>query len=73
MANGSRPPSLEAGGGSDMHLFRNVDNPDQVLATMWWDTAEHCRAWAAEHGEEAFKVLGDVTKNAENEFLWEEF
>ena len=64
--------SLEAAGGSDIRLFRNVDNPNQVLATMWWDKAESCRGWAREHGDEAMKVLGEVTKSMEPEFLWEE-
>jgi heme-degrading monooxygenase HmoA len=64
--------SLEAAGGSDVRVYRNVDNPSQILATMWWDTAEHCRAWGAEHGEEAFAALGDNIKDAQPEQLWEE-
>jgi heme-degrading monooxygenase HmoA len=64
--------SLEAGGGSDIHLFRNVENPNRILATMWWDSAESCRQWAKQHEDEAMQRLGDVTTSMEPEFLWEE-
>ena len=65
--------SLEASGGSDIRLFRNVDKPNQVLATMWWDSAESCRRWGREHEKEAMEALGGVTQAMEPEFLWEEF
>jgi heme-degrading monooxygenase HmoA len=65
--------SLEGAGGSDMHVYRNVDNPNQVLATMWWDSAESCRRWAKEHETEAMDKLGSVTRSMEPEFLWQEF
>lgn len=65
--------SLEAAGGSEIRLFRNVDSPNQVLTTMWWESAEACRRWGAEHETEAMEKLGGVTKSMEPEFLWEEF
>lgn len=65
--------SLEASGGSQIRLFRNVDKPNQVLATMWWESAEACRRWAREHESDAMEKLGDVTTSMEEEFLWEEF
>jgi heme-degrading monooxygenase HmoA len=65
--------SMEAAGGSDIHVYRNVDNPNQVLATMWWDTAEHCRAWGAEHTDEVMQAMGDITTSGEPEYLWEEY
>jgi heme-degrading monooxygenase HmoA len=65
--------SVEAAGGSDIRLFRNVDNPHQVLATMWWDSAESCRRWARDHEAEAMDKLGEFTTSMEPEFLWEEF
>jgi len=65
--------SLEAAGGSDIRVFRNVDNPNQVFATMWWTSAEACRAWGAEHTDEVMQRMGDITKAAESEQLWEEF
>jgi heme-degrading monooxygenase HmoA len=65
--------SLEAAGGSEIRVFRNVDNPNQALATMWWDSAESCRRWAQEHESEAMEKLGGATKSMEPEFLWEEF
>jgi heme-degrading monooxygenase HmoA len=64
--------SLEAAGGSDIRVFRNVENPNQVLATMWWDSPESCRRWASEHEEEVMKELGGITKAMEPEYLWEE-
>jgi heme-degrading monooxygenase HmoA len=65
--------SVESGGGSDVRIFRNVDNPNQVFTSMWWETAEQCRNWAANYGEDAFKKLGEATKSADPEFLWEEY
>jgi heme-degrading monooxygenase HmoA len=65
--------SLEASGGSEIRVFRNVDKPNQVLATMWWDSAEACRRWAEEHESDAMERLGGVTNSMEPEFLWEEF
>ena len=45
-----------------MHVYRNVENPNQVLATMWWwDSAESCRHWAKDHEAEAMEKLGGVT------------
>jgi heme-degrading monooxygenase HmoA len=64
--------SLEAAGGSDIRIFRNVENPNQVLATMWWEKAEDCRQWAVEHSDEVMSAMGDVTKSMEPEYLWEE-
>jgi heme-degrading monooxygenase HmoA len=65
--------SLEAAGGSDIRMFRNVDNPNQVLATMSWESAEACRGWGSAHEAEVMQQLGDVTRSMEPEFLWEEF
>jgi heme-degrading monooxygenase HmoA len=65
--------SLEAAGGSDIRLFRNVENPNQVMGTMWWDKAESCRRWGQEHEKEVMEALGTVTKSMEPEYLWEEF
>jgi heme-degrading monooxygenase HmoA len=65
--------SLEAAGGSDIRVFRNVDKPNQVLATMWWDSADSCRRWAREHEQEAMEALGGITQSMEPEYLWEEF
>ena len=64
--------SLEAAGGSDIRVFRNVDNPNQVLATMWWTSAEACRSWGPEHETEVMSKLGDLTRSMEPELLWEE-
>jgi hypothetical protein len=64
--------SLEAAGGSDIRVFWNVDSPNQVLATMSWESAEACRSWGSAHEAEVMQQLGDVTRSMEPEFLWEE-
>ena len=64
--------SLEAGGGSDIKVFTNVDNPKQVIATMWWESAEACRKWGRDNEEEVMKAVGDVVTGSEPEALWEE-
>jgi len=65
--------SLEAGGGSDVRLFRNVDNPNQVLATMWWESTEACRSWGPAHEADVMEKLGPFTRSMDPEFLWAEF
>ena len=65
--------SLEAAGGSDIRVFRNVENPNQVLATMWWDSPDSCRKWGADHTDEVMEAMGSVTESMEPEYLWEEF
>lgn len=64
--------SLEAAGGSDIRIFRNIEKPNQVLATMWWESADQCHQWAADHTDEVMKEMGDITKSMEPEYLWEE-
>jgi heme-degrading monooxygenase HmoA len=64
--------SLEADGGSDVRVFRKVDNPSQVFSTMWWPSVEACHGWAAAHGEEVMKAADGVVTKWEPEYLWEE-
>jgi hypothetical protein len=65
--------SVEAVDGSDVRVFRNVDNPNQVFLAMWWPSAETCRTWAAEHTDEFMKAAEGVVTSMEPEFLWEEY
>jgi heme-degrading monooxygenase HmoA len=64
--------SLEASGGSEVRVFRNVDKPNQVFSTMWWPSVEACHTWARENGEEVMKAAEGIVTNMEPEFLWEE-
>jgi heme-degrading monooxygenase HmoA len=64
--------SIEGAGGSDIQIFRNIEKPNQVLATMWWESPEQCRQWGAEHTDEVMQAMGDITTNMEPEYLWEE-
>ena len=65
--------SLEASGGSDVRVFRNVEKPNQVFTTMWWPSVEACHQWAAENGEQVMKAAQGIVTSMEPEFLWEEF
>lgn len=64
--------SWEKAGGSDIRIFRNVDKPNQAFTSMWWETAEACRRWGAEHMEEVMKAAEGIVTSMEPEFLWEE-
>jgi heme-degrading monooxygenase HmoA len=64
--------SWEEAGGSDIRIFRNVDKPNQVFTSMWWETAEACRRWGAEHYEEVMKAAEGIVSSMEPEDLWEE-
>jgi heme-degrading monooxygenase HmoA len=65
-------PSYKEAGGSDLHIFRNVDNPNQVFTAMWWESAEACRKWGSEHMEEVKKAAQGIVSSMEPEYLWEE-
>jgi heme-degrading monooxygenase HmoA len=64
--------SWEEAGGSDIRIFRNADKPNQVFTSMWWETAEACRQWGAEHMEEVMKASEGIVTSMEPESLWEE-
>jgi heme-degrading monooxygenase HmoA len=64
--------SLEAAGGSDIRVFKNVDKPNQVIATMWWESAEVCRKWGADNEEAVGKAVGELITGSQPEDLWEE-
>jgi hypothetical protein len=61
---------IEAGG-TDIRLFRNVDEPNRVLASMWWPNAESCRAFARDHEEEFGGTVGPLIASHQPEDLWE--
>ena len=65
--------SYEAAGGTDVHMYRDVDNPNRVLATMSWPSAEACRQWGAENEAKFMEQAGEITTNAEREDLWQEY
>jgi heme-degrading monooxygenase HmoA len=64
--------SLEAAGGKDVRVFRNVEKPNQVFSTMWWPSVDACHGWAAAHGEEVMKASRGIVTSMDPEFLWEE-
>lgn len=58
-------------GGSDIRMFRNIDQPDKVIFTMWWTSAEACQSFPEKHGAE-FAPMESFVKSYEPEQLWEE-
>ena len=66
-----RGPMTEAGG-TDLRIYRSVDDPTKVLAAMSWPDAESCRAFAREHEGEVESILRPVLTSHQPEDLWEE-
>src|SRR5262245_118139 len=66
-----RGPMTEAGG-TDLRIYRSVDDPTKVLAAMSWPDAESCRAFAREHEGEVKSILRPVLTSHQPEDLWEE-
>ena len=64
--------SWEEAGGSDIRIFRNIDVPKQVFTSMWWESAEACRRWGAEHMAEVMEAAEGIVTSMDPEFLWEE-
>ena len=65
-------PSLEAGGASDIRVFRQVGNAAKVIITAWWPTAEACRTYARDHEAEFMSILMPQVTEAEAEYVWEQ-
>jgi len=50
-----------AGGCTGTHLFRNLDNPNEVIINLQWDSVENARKFVANPGlEEVMKNAGVV-------------
>lgn len=62
---------LEQEGGSDIRMFRNIDQPEQVIFTMWWTDAEACRSFPKKH-EAEFAPMEAFVRSYESEKLWED-
>jgi hypothetical protein len=66
-----RGPLTEAGG-TDLRVYRGVDDPTKVLVAMSWPDAESCRSFARDREREVESILGPVLTTHEPEDLWEE-
>ena len=64
--------ALTKAGGTDLRIYRSVDDPTKVLAAMYWPDAESCRAFALEHAAEVDAVLRPALTSHQPEDLWEE-
>jgi heme-degrading monooxygenase HmoA len=64
--------ALTEAGGTEIRLFRCVDDPTKVLAAMCWPDAESCRAFARDHEAEVDAALRASLTSHEPEELWEE-
>jgi hypothetical protein len=64
--------SLTEAGATDVRLFRHVEQPNRVLATMWWPDAESCRKFARDNEQEFESVLAPLMTSMQPEDLWED-
>ena len=64
--------ALIEAGGSDLRIFRCIDDPTKVLAAMYWPDAESCRAFAVDHKAEVESTLRPALTSHQPEDLWEE-
>jgi hypothetical protein len=64
--------ALTEAGGADVRLFQHVNEPNRVLASMWWPDAESCRAFAHNHEEEFRATVGPLISSHQPEDLWEQ-
>src|SRR5262249_24125943 len=66
-----RGPMTEAGG-TDLPIYRAVDDPTNVLAAVSRPDAGACPAFAREHEGEVKSILRPVLTSHQPEDLWEE-
>jgi heme-degrading monooxygenase HmoA len=64
--------ALTEAGGTEIRVYRCVDDPTKVLAAMYWPDAESCRAFARDHEAEVGSALRPSLTSHEPEELWEE-
>ncbi len=64
--------ALTEAGGTEIRVYRCVDDPTKVLAAMYWPDAESCRAFARDHEAEVNSALRPSLESHEPEELWEE-
>ena len=64
--------AMTKAGGTDIRLYRCIDDPNKVLAAIYWPDAESCRAFAREHQAEVESALRPSLMSHEPEELWEE-
>jgi hypothetical protein len=64
--------ALTEAGGTEIRVYRCVDDPTKVLAAMYWPDAESCRAFARDHEGEVDSALRPLLTSHEPDELWEE-
>jgi hypothetical protein len=64
--------ALTEAGGTDLRIYRCVDDPTKVLAAMYWPDAESCRAFALDREAEVESILRPALTSHQPEDLWEE-
>jgi heme-degrading monooxygenase HmoA len=64
--------ALAEAGGTEIRLYRCVDDPTKVLAAMYWPDAESCRAFSRNHAAEVDSALRASLTSHEPEELSEE-
>jgi hypothetical protein len=64
--------ALTEAGGTELRIYRCVDEPTKVLAAMYWPDAESCRAFARDHEREVEAILRPSLNSHQPEELWEE-
>jgi hypothetical protein len=64
--------AMSEAGGTDLRVYRCVDNPNKALAAMYWPDAESCRAFTRDHDAEVRSILRPALMSHQPEDLWEE-
>ena len=64
--------AMSEAGGTDLRIYRCVDDPTKVLAAMYWPDAESCRAFTRDHKIEVDSILRPALTSHQPEGLWEE-
>jgi hypothetical protein len=64
--------ALTEAGGTHLRIYRCLDDPTKVLASMYWPDVESCRAFARDHEEEVEATLRPSLRSHQPEDLWEE-
>jgi heme-degrading monooxygenase HmoA len=64
--------AMSEAGGTELRIYRCVDNPTKVLAAMYWPDAASCRAFARDYEAEVEYTLRPALTSHQPEDLWEE-
>jgi hypothetical protein len=64
--------AMSEAGGTELRIYRCIDDPTKVLSAMYWPDAESCRAFARDYEAEVESTLRAALTSHQPEDLWEE-